>query len=135
MSRCIDAENIWLTDVPSKLRKVREAANDIPNELYDFTDYLASIADSQVNPAGMITLLICGLTDIDSAKSSSMKEVIFPEKLLTERYQIFAYISSFPLIIDKIASKEFAKEFRELFDDMMLCKLDLPVYGEKRVVI
>lgn len=124
MSRIIAAENIWLTDVSSKLRKAREVAKNIPNELYDFTDYLASIADFQVNPAGMMNLLICGLTDIDSAKCSSIKEVVFPEKLLRERYQIFAYIRFFPLIVDKIASKEFAKEFRELFDDMMPVKVD-----------
>lgn len=122
MNRCIDAENILLTDVPNKLLEARKLAKDVPYELYDFVDYLASIAKAQLNPAGMINLLICGLTDLDSAKKSSIKEVTFPERLLKESYQIFAYICFFPLIIDKIASKEFAKEFRTIFDDMMPCK-------------
>ena len=52
MNRCIDAENILLTDVPNKLLEARKLAKDVPYELYDFVDYLASIAKVQLNPAG-----------------------------------------------------------------------------------
>lgn len=122
MNRNIEAEKIMLTDVPVKLRNVRKVARNVPYELHDFTDYLASVADECLNPAGMINLLICGLADIDSGKCGYKNRPPIPKKLLDERYQILAYISFFPLIVDKIASKDFAQEFRKLFEDIMDCK-------------
>lgn len=105
---------ILLTDVPSKLREARNLAKNVPYELHDFADYLASIAgDHEIVPIGMMTLLACALDDLEHCRSAN--KVPFPEKLKKEKLQINIYLSYFPLIVDKIASKEFAEEFRTMF--------------------
>lgn len=106
---------ILLTDVPAKLREARNVAKNVPYELHDFCDYLADVADNELVPIGMMILLICALDDLKKEHSGFGKKVTFPEKLKEEKLQIFIYLSYFPLIVDKIANKEFAKEFRIIF--------------------
>lgn len=109
---------ILLTDVPGKLREARNVATNVPYELHDFCDYLADGANDQIVPKGMIVLLIGGLDDIQKESCGFGFKVTFPEKLKKEKYQIISYLSYFPLIIDKIASKEFAEKFRNMFTEM-----------------
>lgn len=107
---------ILLADVPSKLREARNIAHNVPYELHDFADYLASVAgDHEIVPMGMMTLIVCALDDLKKERCGFANKVPFPEELRNEKYQIMVYLSYFPLIIDKIASKEFAEEFRVIF--------------------
>ena len=110
---------VLLMDVPSKLRETRKLAPNVPYELHDFTDYLASVAgDHEIVPMGMMNLLICALDDLQKEHCGFANKVQFPEKLKEEKFQIIIYLSYFPLIVDKIASKEFAEEFRIMFAEV-----------------
>lgn len=109
---------VLLTDVPSKLREARNVATNVPYELHDFADYLADVANDRIVPMGMMILLVCAMEDLKKERCGSANKVPFPENLKEERFQIMMYMSYFPLIVDKIASKEFAEEFRTLFTQM-----------------
>ena len=109
---------ILLTDVPAKLCEARNVAKNVPYELHDFCDYLANVANDQLVPAGMMILLVCALNDLKEERCGFANQVHFPDKLKEEKFQILIYLSFFPLIIDKIASKEFAKEFRTIFTEV-----------------
>lgn len=109
---------VLLTDVPSKLREARKLAPNVPYELHDFADYLASVAgDHEIVPMGMIMLLTLALDDLQKERCGFANKVQFPENLKEEKFQIIIYLSYFPLIVDKIASKEFAEEFRTMFTE------------------
>lgn len=108
---------ILLTDVSKKLREARNVATNVPYELHDFCDYLADVANEQLVPEGMIMLLTCALWDLQKESCGFTAKVEFPEILKDEKYQIIIYLSYFPLIVDKIASKEFAEKFRNLFTE------------------
>ncbi|MBO5004412.1 MAG: hypothetical protein J6D03_04005 [Clostridia bacterium] len=106
---------VLLTDVPNKLREARNIATNVPYELHDFADYLADVTNDQIVPMGMMMLLVCAMDDLQKERCGFAKKVPFPEDLKKEKFQIAIYLSYFPLIVDKIASKEFAEEFRTLF--------------------
>lgn len=106
---------ILLTDVPAKLRQARNVAKNVPYELHDFCDYLANVANDQLVPMGMMILLVSALDDLQKEYCGFAKKVPFSDELKEEKFRIIIYLSFFPLIIDKIASKEFAKEFRAIF--------------------
>lgn len=108
---------VLLMDV-RKLREARNVATNVPYELHDFADYLADVANDRVVPMGMMILLVCAMDDLKKERCGFANKVPFPEKLKEERFQIMMYMSYFPLIVDKIASKEFAEEFRTLFTQM-----------------
>ena len=110
-----NSREVLLTDVPNKLREARNVATNVPYELHDFADYLADVANDRLVPAGMMMLLVCALDDLQKERCGFANKVTFPENLKEKKYQIMIYLSYFPLIIDKIASKEFAEEFRTLF--------------------
>lgn len=109
---------VLLTDVPNKLRDARNVAKNVPYELHDFADYMANFANDQLNPTGMMVLLGCAMSDLHKESCGFAKKVSFPENLKQEKIQIMVYLSYFPLIIDKIASKEFAEEFRAVFTEI-----------------
>jgi len=110
---------VLLTDVSSKLREARKLAPNVPYELHDFADYLASVAgDHEIVPMGMIMLLTLALDDLLKERCGFANKVQFPEDLKEEKFQIIIYLSYFPLIVDKIASKEFAEEFRTMFTEV-----------------
>lgn len=109
---------ILLTDVPSKLREARNVVRNVPYELHDFCDYLASVTDNQLVPAEMLLLLTCALDDLKKELCGFPSKVTFPDELKEEKLNIIFYLSYFPLIIDKIASQEFAKDFRTLFSEV-----------------
>lgn len=111
-------EEILLTDVPSKLREARKVAKNVPYELHDFCDYLADVTNEELVPNGMMMLLVCALDDLKTERCGFANHIPFPETLKDEKFQIVIYLSYFPLIIDKIASKEFAEEFRKMFTDV-----------------
>lgn len=117
---------ILLKDVPTKLREARNVATNVPYELHDFCDYLADVANNQLVPMEMMMLLTCALDDLKNERCGFASKVTFPENLKTEKYQIMINLSYFPLIVDKIASKEFAEEFRNLFTG---------IFGEAQPVV
>lgn len=106
---------VLLMDVANKLCEARTVATNVPYELHDFDDYLASVAeDHEIVPMGMMNLLIFALDDLQKEHCGFANKVPFPEELKKEKFQIIIYLKYFPLIVDKIASKEFAEEFRKM---------------------
>jgi hypothetical protein len=108
-------EELLLKEVPTKLRNARSVTKNVPYELHDFCDYLADVAKENLNPMEMMILLFTALDDLKKERCGFTKKIEFPEQLKIEKIQIISYLSFFPLIIDKITSKEFAEEFRGLF--------------------
>lgn len=106
---------VLLTDVSEKLRSARELVKEIPYEIHDLTDYMAQVTNDQLVPAGMMMLLAGAITDMNNECCGFTNKVEFPKALIDEKFQIIMYLKYFPLVIDKIASDEFAKEFRALF--------------------
>lgn len=107
-------KNIILTDAPFKLREARKVKN-VPYELHDFCDYLAGVVDNQVTPMDL-TMLVAKVLDSLLRDEQKYGDKEFPNKLENEKYQITIYMNYFPLIVDEIASKEFAENFRLEFD-------------------
>lgn len=107
-------KNIILTDAPFKLREARKVKN-VPYELHDFCDFLAEVVDNQVMSMDLAMLVAKVLESLltDGQKYGGKE---FPNKLESEKYQITIYMNYFPLIVDEIASKEFAENFRLEFD-------------------
>lgn len=106
---------VLLTEVSEKLRSARELVKEIPYEIHDLTDYMAQVSNDQLVPEGMMMLLVCTLDDLKNERCGFAEKVEFPQVLIEEKLQIIMYLKYFPLVIDKIASDEFAKAFREQF--------------------
>ena len=124
-----------LTDASTKLHNARNLTTNVPYELHDFADYLANVVDDyEVSPMGMITLIACALDDLRKEYCGFANKVPFPEKLKNERFQVIDYLTYFPIIIDKIASKEFAEEFRRIFI-MVFGKAQPPVNETKNIIL
>lgn len=79
---------ILLTDVPTKLRKARNVATNVPYELHDFCDYLANVANDQIVPAGMVILLTCVLDDLKKERCGFANKVPFPDELKEENFRL-----------------------------------------------
>ncbi len=114
--------------VPSMLRGARNTVKDIPADLFDFCDFLADIAEYLYNLSedknqeftsqSMIHLLEIGLNDLFKENCKFLSDLEFPENLKGKYIQILSDLSYFPLIIDEICSKDFAKQFRAFFFDI-----------------
>lgn len=115
-SKSNEEKEILLQDVAKKLRSARDVAKNVPYELHDFCDYLADVSgNNDIVPEGMIMLLALALDDLKHERCGFANKVDFPESLKDEKFQIIIYLRFFPLIIDKIADKKFAEEFRRIF--------------------
>ena len=124
-------EKVLLTDVSTKLCDARNLLTDVPDELLDFADYMASIiGDNEITPIGMAVQLTCALDDLFNGRCGLDYKIHFPEKLRNKKYRIIICLNYFPLIIDKIASKEFSEEFRTLFTEIFVNEQP-PVYETK----
>lgn len=108
---------VLLTDVSEKFRSARELVKNVPYEIHDLTDYMAQVLNDQhqLAPEGLMMFLVCTLDDLKNERCGFGGKVEFPKALIEEKLQILMYLKHFPLVIDKIASDEFSKTFREQF--------------------
>lgn len=115
-------ENFSLQDISNKLRSAREVSKNVPKELHNLCDYIADIIDTKkitmVTPKKLVWILSQSLADLAKDCCCHTKNVELPEILKYQRTAIVSYISYFPLIIDTIADKNFAKTFREDFSSV-----------------
>lgn len=116
-------ENFSLQDISNKLRSARDASRkNVPAELYNLCDYIADIIDTKkitmVTPKKLVWILSQSLADLAKDCCCHTKNVKLSEILKYQRTAIVSYISYFPLIIDAIADKNFAKTFREDFSSV-----------------
>lgn len=108
-------ENVLLTDVPTKLINARNLVKNVPSELLDFCNYLASITNKDLVPIGLIRSLNNAIDDLMHENCDYSKMETFPDVLKKRKNDIISDLRYFPLIVDKIASYEFSQEFRKLF--------------------
>lgn len=110
-----DYENVLLTNVPEKLLEARNIVRDVPNEILDFCEFLATVVNKDLIPVGLIRSLNYALDDIIEETCNFSRAKSLPDVVKRKKYDIITNLSYFPLIVDKIASPKFAEEFRRLF--------------------
>lgn len=110
-----------MKNVREKLSKSREMCPGLNEEVYALTDYMASVANDELVPQGMLMCLVLSMEDIRREKNSfacaESKE--FPEYLSKHKIQVLAQAVYFPQVIDAIADEYFANEFREICKEVL----------------
>ena len=115
--------NPELEDVAEKLRKVRWNSHYIPDVILDLSDYMAEISEKTAK-YGRKFIAETMVFLIDDAKKSietgrldlnQEKNILIPDRLKGKAEEINKKIFYLILVIDRIASEEFSKKFRELF--------------------
>ena len=109
------SKQILLFSTPLRLLEARSLAPDVPYELHDLCDFLASVANPCISPKGLATLLDIALADLLFGCPKFASRVPFPKELILKRDNFSDVINLFPIIIDRIASAEFSSEFRKHF--------------------
>lgn len=114
------ANELKLSGVQSKLRGIRKSVPGLPPNLYHLANYMAKISNDELIPEGVITSINLAMYDAKKKKGRLLKETTeIPKELVENYYEIFSTdLAYFPLIIDEIASEDFAKRFRKLFKEM-----------------
>lgn len=99
---------------------------EMSRELNEFTSYMATVANDELNPQGMLMMYACALDDVGNGKSGFAPghEGKFPQYLVDKKSQVLAQAIYFPQVIDEIADPEFAKEFRDICKQIL--KIDPP---------
>lgn len=120
-----------MSNVREKLSKSREMCPGLSEEVYALTDYMASVANDELVPLGMLTCLMLSMEDIRRGKNgftcAGSKEI--PEYLSKYKTQVLAQAVYFPQVIDAIADEDFANEFREICKEVL--NFDPPKREEK----
>lgn len=99
---------------------------EMSRELNEFTSYMSTVANDELNPQGMLMMYACALDDVGNGKSGFAlgHEGKFPQYLVDKKSQVLAQAIYFPQVIDEIADPEFAKEFRDICKQIF--KIDPP---------
>ncbi len=117
-----------MSNVREKLSMSREKCPGLSEEVYALADYMAKIANDTLEPWGMVMYLALSIGDIlrgeNGFASGESKEI--PECLSKHKTQVWTQAVYIPQIIDAIADKDFAEEFRKI------CKDDLNFDPPKR---
>lgn len=106
-----------LENVPEKLRSARTLAQNVPNVIFDFVEYMADIAMKKSKyhitfiAETMWNLVFDAKDHIEEQRDDGIP---IPKKLKGKMPEIRKNIEYFYLLIDKISSKEFAERFRKL---------------------
>jgi len=109
-----------MADVARKLRSVWGEKAYIPQIIIEFAKYVADVVEKDWNydfiPESMVVCL-CEIKDYLQGKEGSEKQVSvkLPEELEKQKGAILDRLCFFTVVIDEIASHEFAKKFREFF--------------------
>lgn len=114
--------NPTLENAPEKLRNVRQLGLDVSDVILDFVEYMAEIAkhvspyrfEEPFIPEGIWSLAMYAINNIKSENAfPAVPEVLkgkeTPEKIISYKEDLFK-------VIDKIASDEFAKKCRSLWN-------------------
>ena len=111
-------KKLIMYDVRKKLSKTREMCVGMSEGLYALTDYIAEVADDSMSPEAVAMILFFVIDDIQNDKSGYAKQQ-FSEYIINNREQVLEQAVYFPQVIDAIASKSFAKEFRSICRELL----------------
>lgn len=106
-----------LKNVREKFKDVRNICPEMSGDMYSLTDYIAENMKDNVSlfPEGMMILFGCVLHDIEIEKNDFGYGKEFPQELIDRKNFVKKEFYNLPLVVDKIANKTFAKEFRTLW--------------------
>ena len=98
-------------------QKLADACKNVEmsRELNEFTSYMATVVNDELNPEGMLLMYACVVDDIRNGKSGFATDYNgkLPQYLIDKKSQVLAQAVYFPQVIDEIAEPEFAERFRE----------------------
>ena len=98
-------------------QKLADACKNVEmsRELNEFTSYMATVVNDELNPEGMLLMYACVVDDIRNGKSGFATDYNgkLPQYLIDKKSQVLAQAVYFPQVIDEIAEPEFAERFSE----------------------
>ena len=83
-----DYENVLLTNVPEKLLEARNIVRDVPNEILDFCEFLATVVNKDLIPVGLIRSLNYALDDIIEETCNFSRAKSLPDVVKRKKYDI-----------------------------------------------
>lgn len=130
--------NPVLTDVAKRLKTSKETApQNVPEAIHNLCMYLSILIDNQhsssITPDMLLMYFCIAINDIKEDRYSSFCEDDLKKRLNTGKHEFFAYMGYFPLVIDNISEKIFAKKFREIFS-VIFGEIAQPPIEEKKIV-
>lgn len=108
-----------MENVKEQLRKSREVCPGLNEGVYSFVDYMSYMANDTLVPEGLeMAIKLCMYDIFKQQNNSHSKESNKCFKYLINRpaEEILDYVSKIPEIVDKVASKEFAEEFKKQYN-------------------
>ncbi|MEI3356440.1 MAG: hypothetical protein V8R81_05275 [Clostridia bacterium] len=96
------SKEIILKNVPELLKRAStEQLAPVPDEVFDFAISLSEIADKDLTPCQLHNLV---LNTLDTSYTNGNIKIMYK-------------IAFFPLLVEKIANKDFFDSFRKIFED------------------
>lgn len=105
-------DELLMTEVRKKFAGARETCPGMSTEIYALTDYLAVVANDQLVPSGIATILLCVTDDLTKKKCGFVQGIEFPKYLAEYSLQVQMQMPYLLQVIDVLADKEFADAVR-----------------------
>ena len=104
-------------NMKERLAAVRERCPGLPEEVYQFAEYLSNrMSDSLVTPFGMVleiayarTEIVTGHRELDGDK--------LPDYLIDHKNDVLTYAEDILLVIDELTPIDYAREVRSICED------------------
>lgn len=113
-----DYKMITIANVKEQLRKTREVCPDLSEGVYSFMDYMSYMTNDTLVPEGLemaIKLCLCDIFKQQNNSQSEESQECFKYLINRPAEEVLEYVSYIPKIVDKLASKEFAEEFKKQY--------------------
>ena len=107
-----------LNGVKQKFAEAREKCPGMSDDVYALTDYISLVANDSLVPAGLSVCLALIMDDLQTGRNGFGQNEPLPEYLSNRKEQIITQMVYIPQVVDAIADKEFAEEFREICKDV-----------------
>lgn len=122
---------VELQNVDIKFKSVRQVLPGMSDDLYHLTDYISNVANYTLVPSGLMVCLLTVMDDIKKGRCRFLKADEFPQVLIERKKEVLEQVIYIPQVVDAIADKEFADEFRHVFDEILEVKSNVHVETEK----
>lgn len=117
-----------MNNVREKLSKCRELCSDMSERAYLLADYMSEISPDTITPSGLVECLSRAIEDTYQERwREGTKKQELRRSLLLDSERIRNQAVNIPQIIDVIADKAFAEEFREICKEQL--DFNPPKYG------
>lgn len=107
-----------LSEAKRKLAACREMCPGMSEHTYALTDYLAENVQQDSTPEGLMLFLVLALYDIERGRTDVESRQL-SESLVKNKQEVLKDARYVQLVVDEIADKEFAEEFRTLCKELL----------------